>query len=224
MFAIGHMALGYLLGELTAKITKTQYNICSLLTLAILPDIDLIVPWITHRGPFHSIFVIILLFLPFIVAYKKMIVPYIVATEQHILGDYISGGRVQLLWPLNQEWYGLGISPSNSIAITAEWILFLGCLTLMIKTKDLQKLLKPHPSNLILLIPIDSIFSPLFLYYPMNIPNGLIIPHLIFLALFALSVIVSQKILLEKFRNFSIFIFKQRYTERWLTKDEEENC
>lgn len=191
VFAIGHIALGYLLGEATARITKTNHNICGLLTLAILPDIDLFIPWIKHRGPFHSIFVITIFFLPFIIAYKKTVIPYIIAIEQHILGDYIAGGGVQLFWPFNQNWYGLRIPPSNSICITAEWILFLGCLALMIKTRDLLTLLKPHLPNLILLIPIGSIFSPMFLHYPINVPNDLIIPHLFFLALFTLSITVE---------------------------------
>jgi membrane-bound metal-dependent hydrolase YbcI (DUF457 family) len=197
MFAIGHIALGYILGESTARITKTHYNICILLTLTILPDIDLVIPGIRHRGPFHSIFLVILLFLPFLITYKKTVIPYIVAIEQHILGDYIAGGGVQLFWPLNQNIYGLRIPLSNVISITTEWILFLGCLTLMIKTKELQNLLKPHLLNLILLIPIISIFFPVFLHYPINVPNELIIPHLIFLALFALSIIVEVQNLIH---------------------------
>jgi membrane-bound metal-dependent hydrolase YbcI (DUF457 family) len=193
--------LGYILGESTARITKTQYNICILLTLTILPDIDLVIPGIRHRGPFHSIFVIILLFLPFLITYKKTVIPYIIATEQHILSDYIAGGGVQMLWPLNQNWYGLKISISNPIAIITEWILFLGCLALMIKTRNLLELLKPHLSNLILLIPIGSIFSPVFLHYPINVPNELIIPHFIFLAIFSLSIMVEVQKLIHLAHN-----------------------
>lgn len=193
MFAIGHIALGYMLGKTTARITKTQYNIYSLLALAILPDIDIIIPGTGHRGPFHSIFVITLFFLPLIIAYKKTAIPYVIAAEQHIFSDYIAGGGEQLLWPVNQNLYGLKISLSNPIVIMSEWILFLGCLTTMIKTRDLQELLKPHLSNLILLIPIVSIFSPVFLHYPINVPNELIIPHLIFLAIFSLSIIVEAQ-------------------------------
>jgi len=106
-----------------------------------------------------------------------------------------------MLWPLNQNWYGLKISISNPIAIITEWILFLGCLALMIKTRNLQKLLKPHLSNLILLIPIGSIFSPVFLHYPINVPNELIIPHLIFLAVFSLSIIVEVPKLIQLTHN-----------------------
>jgi membrane-bound metal-dependent hydrolase YbcI (DUF457 family) len=201
MFATGHIALGYILGESTARITKTHYNICILLTLTILPDIDFAIPGITHRGPTHSIFVIILLFLPFLIAYRKTAIPYIVATGQHLIGDYIAGGGIQLLWPLNQNWYGLNIPLSNPITITLELILFLGCIALMIKTKDLQKLLKPHPSNLILIIPAGSIFSPVFLNYPLTVPNELIIPHLIFLAIFSLSIIIEIKNLIHSAHN-----------------------
>jgi len=196
LFATGHIALGYILGKTSARITKTKYNIYSLFALAILPDIDIIIPEIRHRGPFHSIFVIALFFVPLIIAYKKTAIPYIIATEQHVLSDYIAGGGEQLLWPVNQNLYGLKISLSNPIVIMSEWILFLGCLTIMIKTRDLQELIKPHLSNLILLIPIYSTFSPVFLQYPINVPNELIIPHLFFLATFSLSIIVeAQKLI-----------------------------
>ena len=49
MFATGHIVLGHLLGKTTARITKTHYNIYSLLTLAILPDIDIIIPGKRHQ-------------------------------------------------------------------------------------------------------------------------------------------------------------------------------
>lgn len=148
---------------------------------------------VKHRGPLHSIFIITLFTLPFLITYKKTAIPYIIALEQHILGDYIAGGGIQLFWPINQNWYGLRIPFFSNIEIAIEWILFIGCLILMIRSKDLQELLKPHQMSLILLIPLGSIFFPMFIHYPINIPNALMVPHLFFLALFILSIVVGAQ-------------------------------
>ena len=192
MFAVGHVALGYLLGKITSKLTETEIKIPVLLALTILPDIDLLMPGIRHRGPTHSIILIILLSLPFLIAYGKTTIPYILATVQHsLIGDYLTGGGIQLFWPINQKWYGLGTYPLSSTNIAMEWISFLASLALMSKIGDLHGLLKPHPLNLILLIPIGSIYSPMFLGFPIPVPNELIIPHVIYLVLFALSILID---------------------------------
>lgn len=199
MFAVGHLALGYLLGKTTAKITKTEIKIPILLALTILADIDLLIPGIRHRGPVHSIIVIIISSLPFLIAYRKTVIPYIIATIQHsLLGDYLTGGGIQLFWPINQKWYGLGTCPLSSINISIEWISFLASLALMSKMGDLRELLKPHPLNLILLAPIASIYSPMFLRFPMQVPNELIIPHLTYMTLFALSILIDVRKLIRR--------------------------
>ena len=199
MFAVGHVALGYLLGKITSKLTETEIKIPVLLALTILPDIDLLMPGIRHRGPTHSMIVIVLSSLPFLIVYGKTVIPYIIAIVQHsLIGDYLTGGGIQLFWPMNQKWYGLGTCPSSSINIAMEWISCVASLALMTKMGDLRELLKPHPLNLILLIPISSIYSPMFLGFPIQVPNNLIIPHLTYLALFALSILIDLKKLMGK--------------------------
>ena len=68
MFAVGHMAIAYLLGKGSSKALRIKLNIPILLVLSILPDVDIIYDFLTgsdlHRGPTHSIVVAINRFCP----------------------------------------------------------------------------------------------------------------------------------------------------------------
>ena len=85
MYAVGHIALGYILGKITANLTKTRINLPLIFGLSILPDIDLIIPRISHRGPTHSIITVLILFTSLFFYYGRKILPYIVAYAQHSL-------------------------------------------------------------------------------------------------------------------------------------------
>jgi len=68
LFAVGHMAIAYLLGKGSSKALRVKLNIPILLVLSILPDIDIIYDFLTgseiHRGPTHSIVVATVAFIP----------------------------------------------------------------------------------------------------------------------------------------------------------------
>jgi len=51
MFAIGHFALGYIFGKGTSKLAKVALNLPLLLATSVLPDVDLLFRFLTHRGP-----------------------------------------------------------------------------------------------------------------------------------------------------------------------------
>jgi len=195
MFAVGHIALGYILGRVTADYMKTRIKFPLLFTLTILPDIDLVIPGIRHRGPTHSIILMVILSLPFLVAYGRIVIPYIMAAAQHsIIGDYLTGGGIQLLWPIDQTWYGRQICPESSISIILEWTCFAASIVLFFIKRDVAELLSPHPVNLILIIPLAAIISPLFLGFPIRVPVELWVPHIIYLLLLAASIISDLKI------------------------------
>jgi len=111
MFAVGHLALGYLSGKTSSKLLNVNANIPLLFLASTLPDIDLLIPSLEHRGPTHSPIVFCVLLLPAIIIYKKRAIPYFLALAQHsLLGDYLTGEGVQMLWPLTSRWYsGTGI-------------------------------------------------------------------------------------------------------------------
>lgn len=156
-----------------------------------MPDVDLLIPGLQHRGPTHSMIILCLLFLPAFMLLGKRATPYFIALIQHsLIGDYITGGT-QLLWPIATNWYGLGIEMTSLTNIFIEWILFLASITFMLKTKDAWLLLQPHPSNLLLLVPALTVLLPTFLNVPLPVPLELVIPHLIYLMFFTLSILID---------------------------------
>jgi len=182
---------------------KTNVNLPLLFFFSVIPDIDLLVPsLVEHRGPTHSLVVFCLLFLPIFKLYGTRVLPYLISLVSHTLGDiYMASptmrdgltGGAQVLWPITTNWYSTGIAAESLTNIYVEWTLFLASLTLLFATKELWKLFKPHPLNLLLAIPIISIFDSTFLGFPIPVPTHLIIPHLIILAILAISILIDLK-------------------------------
>jgi membrane-bound metal-dependent hydrolase YbcI (DUF457 family) len=194
MFAVGHMALGYLLSKPAATKLKTTVNIPTALVLSIIPDIDILAGEGFHRGPTHSIIAATLVFIPLFYIYRKNAVPYFLALISHMIGDVIVGGQIQLLWPIYQK--DISISPplpyisiTSTTNIALEFILFTAATIVMYKTADLQAFLRPHKSNLLLTIPVATVLLPTFLAYPLTVPIALIPPHVFYLVLFTVSII-----------------------------------
>ena len=199
MYAVGHFALGYLTGKLTAKSLNVNVNLPLLFLASVFPDIDILIPGLVHRGPLHSVVLFCLLFLPIFAIYKKRAAPYFVALIQHIIiGDYLIGGDLQLLWPLTPNTYGLYIGMGSLIHVALEWGLFIISMAFMIKTKDIFFLFKPHPANMILAIPVITVLLPAVISFPMYVPLSLLVPHIVYLILFAIPLMIDLKIMLTK--------------------------
>jgi membrane-bound metal-dependent hydrolase YbcI (DUF457 family) len=182
------------LGKSSAKITKTKLNIPIALTLSVIPDIDILIPFLQHRGPAHSIITLSMVFIPIFAIYRKKAIPYFLALIQHpLIGDYIAGGRFQLLWPVTSQYYGGGLSIKSQTSITIEWTIFLTSIIIMLKTKDMTVFFQPHNSNLILSIPTFTVLLPTFLAFPLEVPPMLILPHIIYLILFSTSILIDVK-------------------------------
>jgi membrane-bound metal-dependent hydrolase YbcI (DUF457 family) len=194
------MALGHILGKGSSKFLKTKLNIPLVLTLSVIPDVDILAervpalaPILRHRGPAHSFVVSLIIFIPFFVLYRKTAVPYFIALVQHaLIGDYLTGGGLQLLWPISQQRFGLAwasiMSPEN---VALECILFVVSIALLLITRDMVALFQAHRSNLILMIPTFTVLLPTFLSYPLRVPAWLIVPHLVYMLLFSASVVVE---------------------------------
>jgi len=198
-YAVGHFAVGYILAKLTSKMTKTKFNIALILTLSVIPDVDILIPYVAHRGPTHSILMAFIVFIPIFALYHKNALPYFAALIQHsLISDYIAGGKVQLLWPLTTQTFGLELSIKSPANVTIEWLSFLTATFIMIKTKDMHPLLQPKNSNLILAIPTFTVLLPIFLAFPLEVPTALIPPHIIFLILFLASISIDLKYMINK--------------------------
>jgi len=174
-------------------------NIPLLFVASVIPDIDLLIPGLEHRGPSHSLILFCFLFLPTFVLYGKRAMPYFITLAQHsIVGDYLTGGGTQLLWPISSNWYGAGIKIMSLANISLEWGFFLISLTIMLKTKDIWILFQHHPSNLLLSTPVLTVLLPTFFNFPLSVPFTLILPHLTYLTLFTLSILIDFKNILKK--------------------------
>jgi hypothetical protein len=190
------MALAYLLGKASAKLLKVSLNIPLILVLSVIPDIDILFDFIfkseIHRGPTHSIVVAIVVFIPFFVLYRQKVTPYFAALASHsLIGDFLIGGQLQLLWPLFPYEFGFtGIDIYNSINIALEFALFAVALIVMLKTRDLFRFFRSNKLNLILIIPIFTVLLPTFVGYPLSVPILLVLPHLFYLVLFSVSVLI----------------------------------
>jgi len=182
-----------LIGKLLSNVLKTDLDLPLIFTLSVISDVDLLIPFIEHRGPTHSVLAIILIFLPLLTLYRKRAIPYLLATIQHpILGDFFSGGKIQLFWPLTTGYYGIEVGIKNPINIIAELISFTIAILVMFRSRDHTKLLSSK-NSLILAIPLFTLISPTFLKFPLEVPILLIPPHLILIILLAASVITGLK-------------------------------
>lgn len=196
------MALAYLLSKTTGKLLNVNFNIPLILVLSIIPDIDIIFEFLLkspiHRGPTHSIITAILVLIPPFLLYKHKATPYFAALTSHsLIGDLLIGGQVQLLWPLSTSEFGFPyLNIYSSINIALEFTLFIIALIIMLKTRDILRFFRNNKLNLTLAIPIFTVLLPTFASYPLQVPPLLVLPHLFYLVLFSISVlIVLSKIL-----------------------------
>ena len=202
------MAIAYLLSKGTGRLLKVNFNIPLILVLSLIPDIDIVFEFLLnspiHRGPTHSLITAILVFIPFFWVYRKKAVPYFAALASHsVIGDFLIGGQLQLLWPLSTQEYGLHelgfpyIDIYNPVNIVLEFILFVIAIIVMFKTRDIHRFFRNSKLNLILAIPIFTVLLPTFASYPLHVPSLLIVPHLFYLLLFSISVLIALKGILK---------------------------
>jgi membrane-bound metal-dependent hydrolase YbcI (DUF457 family) len=207
LFAVGHMALAYLIGKGSGRTLHVNVNVPFLLVFSILPDIDLIFQTISgtelHRGITHSQLFAVVLFLPIFLIYRKKAIPYFLALLSHsFIGDFFIGGNVQLLWPL-QTGFGLHISIFSLVDEVSELALFGVSTALMIITRDFRIFLRANKTNLLLIIPTATVLLPPLIGYPLTHPlidssPVLAVAHLFYLALFTIAIALAIKDLLKK--------------------------
>lgn len=194
MFAVGHLALGYLIGKASSKILNTKVTPSLIFLFAVLPDIDLFIPFLRHRGPTHSITALIITLILTSLLIGRKAIPYSIVYLQHLIpGDYLADGGIQLLWPINKQWYSLEIYQGTRISTSIEIIAFIAFLLFMWKTRDLRQLFRPQALNLILLVPLVSLSSPLIIEFPIPVPPVLIPLHLAYMALFTTALLTDIK-------------------------------
>jgi membrane-bound metal-dependent hydrolase YbcI (DUF457 family) len=208
-FAVGHMALGYILGKGSARLVKTDLNIPLALMLSVIPDMDILAEHIDglasvipHRGPVHSVLVALVVFIPIFIICRKAALPYFMALIQHaLIGDYFSGGQLELFWPITQQKFGFPTDIKSIQNVGLELSLFAVSIILLLATKDLHKMFQPHKSNLILAIPTFTVLLPTLTNYPLDVPILMIPPHVIYMIIFAVSIMIEMWAVLRSVRK-----------------------
>jgi membrane-bound metal-dependent hydrolase YbcI (DUF457 family) len=214
LFAVGHMAIAYLLGKGSSKSLRVKLNIPILLVLSILPDIDIIYDFLTgseiHRGPTHSIVVATLAFIPIFIIYRKKAIPYFLALISHpLIGDFFIGGKLQLFWPLSTNEYGLHelgsyyIGIFSPVNIALELTLFVIATLVLYKSGDWKVFFTSNKTSLVLIIPIATVLLPSTIGYPFS--NSLLLSepplalaHLFYLVLFSIAVLKTLTSIYKK--------------------------
>jgi len=194
MFAVGHIALGYVTGKIISKATDQSLNIPAIWTVSLLPDIDFFIPGLQHRGLTHSLIIALLIFTPLFIIRHRRTVPYFAALATHsLIGDYITDGGTKLFWPVSSEWvkYERTIMLGSAFETYIELALFTMLIATLILSRDLNRLFNSDRRNSLLFIPLCTVVLPAMFKYPVNIPNALIIPHLILLSMIAISFSMS---------------------------------
>ena len=191
MFAVGHIALGYILGTINGKFIGHNPNIPLLWIISLAPDIDFLIPSLQHRGPTHSLILVILLMMPLILTRSSKSTPYFAALATHSVGDYITNGGAQILWPLNAQWYKIkwALSITNPLEPLLEVSLFVILVALLFSTKDIKRLIQSKNVSNIYILPLTAILFLSALRYPIPIPSILTLPHLALLIIIILPLL-----------------------------------
>ena len=194
MFAVGHLALGYLIGKASSKTLNIKVDTSLLFAFAVLPDIDFLIPFLKHRGPTHSLITLGIAFIPSLLLFGRKTIPYAIVYLQHLVpGDYITAGGIQLLWPLSTRWYSLERPLGESTVTTIEIAAFTAAILIMWKTKDLQNLLHPQPLKYSPLIPLITLGLPTLAKFPLPVPPELILPHIAYMTIFTIALLTNIK-------------------------------
>jgi membrane-bound metal-dependent hydrolase YbcI (DUF457 family) len=137
MWLLGHFALGYFSALAVSKFTREKINVPLVWFISILPDIDFFFePIIIHRGPTHSIIIAALAFLPIFLIYRWGLTYFAALVSHSLIGDFFVP-PVQLLWPIDVNWYGINSSQklTGIIETTLEIFLFSMMITFIIISK-----------------------------------------------------------------------------------------
>ena len=191
MYAVGHIALGHMVGRVFGRLTGEEINIPLVWLLSVVPDLDLLVRGLDHRGPSHSVVVAFVVFAPLLLfRFRKSFVYFAVLAAHSLIGDYFTG-EVMLFWPFSHQDFVFPylismISPLEVYLELALFVVFLGVFVFM---RDFEQLLNARVESLLLLIPLGALGgSFLMMRHYSRALNVLVLPYLIIVLMIILSI------------------------------------
>ncbi len=141
MYPLGHMALGYFSARITRRATRSDFNLLVLWLISFSPDIDVLIPSLTHRGPTHSLAAILIFAVP-VLLFQREWLPYVAGLGSHVLiGDLITGTNhspgSMLFWPFSSSFVDIGVylRMGSAIEVGLELVLFT-LMILMLRSSD----------------------------------------------------------------------------------------
>lgn len=137
MYPIGHIGLGIIVGMIFGHFFKEQINLYFIIIFSIIPDIDIVIPFVHHRGPLHSIFILSILYVPIYAIIRQK--TYYFVLISHLLGDVITSYGVQLFYPISNDFVKIPnalIMPSLNELFLEITILLIAVLMLMKYNKN----------------------------------------------------------------------------------------
>ena len=191
MYAVGHIALGHIVGRIFGRLTGDEANIPLVWSLSVVPDLDLLFRGLDHRGPSHSLVVALAVFAPFLLyKFRKSIVYLAVLTAHTVIGDYFTG-EVMMLWPFSHEnfVFQYTISMENPLEVYLELAFFVVFLGVFVLKRDYKQLLNSGVESLLLLVPLGALAGSIFMMRCYSgALNVLTMPYLIIVSMIILSV------------------------------------
>jgi hypothetical protein len=160
MYLLGHIAIGYLVAWAVARWRKEKLSLWLAFTVGIVPDYDILFQGLglVHHTYTHSL----LLWTPVVialVALNRKTLPYVAGILSHLLiGDFLVSS-IPLLLPLSNISVGLRLGmPSMADALLESSSLLLMFLV-MWRNGDLRRTLSGERVNLLMAVPLVSMFS-----------------------------------------------------------------
>ncbi len=97
------------------------------------PDLDYFTPW--HRGPFHSIFISLLIMgcAYAVTRSRKKTVGAGIGFAAHVLTDWLDRDMLLLIWPLSSYATGLGMTEWNDPFVNASFSIASVATILIVK-------------------------------------------------------------------------------------------
>jgi membrane-bound metal-dependent hydrolase YbcI (DUF457 family) len=141
MYFLGHMALGYFSARATRSVTRGNFNLFLVWFISVSPDIDVLIPFLSHRGPTHSLVAILVFAVPVLLLRREWL-PYVAGLGSHaLIGDLITGTKgtsgSMLLWPFTSSFVDIGVPlrMGSTIELGLELVLFV-LMILILRSSD----------------------------------------------------------------------------------------
>jgi len=172
------------------------------LGLAVVSDIDLLLAGfgVVHHTFTHSFFFWLVVFAPFLVVFRLKSVPYFVAVAQHFAFGDLLVGKVMILWPFSQSYYGLNISMPSVAGVALETVGLSLALGIGYFKGDLRRLLSVDVRNIPMVLPFLALLTSM-LFFAVDWPFVLLVEYVWSSPL--LTTVVLEHIVLALFLAFS---------------------